>query len=33
MDFVSVSLFCDLFPFEMGVASEMVARSPATKEW
>lgn len=30
MDFVSLSLFCDLFPSEMGVASEMVGLTKVT---
>lgn len=29
MDFVSLSLFCDLFPSEMEVASEMVGLQPS----
>lgn len=30
MDFVSLSLFCDLFPSEMRVASEMVGLTQVT---
>lgn len=34
MDFVSLSLFCDLFAFEMVEASAMVACSQVTnKDW